>query len=171
MTTTETTDSSGELLKLSVVSKLSGIPADLIKMLADDGLLDGAERARAGHLYVRADKVPTWKHCITLIVHRRDRLLQRAEQLLDRLDRELEAVRNDIAEAREFTNQPLGVDLLALGGSAERMLPLSDGQPTVAAILQQFAMTRWEITRWNNALRDARLTAPDGDAPDPEPAP
>lgn len=164
MPTTEPADP-GELLKLSEVSQLTSIPIEMIKMLADDGLLDGAERTKSGHLYLRRDKVPTWTHCLGLIAHRRDRLLQRAAKLLDRLDRELEAVRNDIAEAREFTNQPLGVDLLSLGGW-ERPLPLTDGQPTVAAILQQFAMTRWDITRWDNALRDARLAAPDGDAPD-----
>lgn len=159
-------DGADELLKLSEASKLSGIPMDLIKMLADDGLLDGVERGRAGHLYVRREKVPTWTHCVALIAGRRDRLLQHAEHLLDRLDRELEAVRNDLAEAREFTYQPLGVDLLALGGSADRVLPLHDGQPTAAAILGQFAMTRWEIVRWDNALRDARMASPDGDAPD-----
>lgn len=44
-----------------------------------------------------------------LLKEQRDRHLRRAASALCRLETELEAVRNDIAEAREYPQQTLGV--------------------------------------------------------------
>lgn len=144
----------GELLKLSEVSAQSGVSLDVLRRMVSDDLLPHVQRGRAGHIYFPADAVPTWAQCVTLLEEQRDHHLRRALQLVDRLGRELEAVRNDINEAREHPRQTLGVDLLALGDWRQSR-PL-EGETTTAAILHQFVFERIAIQNYDRALREAR---------------
>ncbi|BBN50870.1 hypothetical protein [Mycobacterium avium] len=100
-------------LKLSEAAKLCGISADTLQLLIADELLPQAVRSPRGHAYLPATDVPTWEHCRQLVLRQRDRHLQRATDLIARVEVELEAIRNDITEAREHPAEPLGVDLLA----------------------------------------------------------
>ena len=68
--------------------------------MAADGLLPQVVRGKAGHVYFPRNDVPTWSECVSLLKEQRDRHLRRAASALRRLDTELEAVRNDITEAR-----------------------------------------------------------------------
>ena len=146
------------LLKLSEASALCGIPTQILKLMASDNLFPDIERGRAGHFYFPETALPTWSECIAVLEEERDRHLRRATALLDRIDRELEAVRNDINEAREFPRQPLGVDLLSLG---DWINDRHRGQTTVSTILNEFVMQRWRITQYDDALRDALANSPD----------
>lgn len=141
-------------LKLSEASELSGISVPLLKQLVGDDLLPHVTRGRNGHAYFDRNSVPTWAHCVALIEQQRDRHLRRALNLIERLERELEAVRNDINEAREYPSQPLGVDLLALGDW--RHSHALEGETTSAAILHQFVFERIAIENYDRALREAR---------------
>lgn len=153
------TEPPDNLLKLSEVSAQCGIPADLLRQMAGDDLFPQTTRGRNGHIYFPADAVPTWTQCVALLEKQRDRHLRHALKLIERLERELEAVRNDINEAREHPHEPLGVDLLALGDWRHNH-PMS-GETTTAAILQQFVLTRLSIETYDRALRQARdTTAP-----------
>jgi len=86
-------------LKLSEAAKMCGIGVSTLKLLNADGLDPNVVRARKGYPSVPAESVPTWQECRQLVEHRRDRLLQRAAKLVDRVAVEIEAVRNDITEA------------------------------------------------------------------------
>ena len=90
--------------------------------------------------------MPTWEQCRHLVEQCRDYHLARAVKLLDRVDVELEAVRNDIAEARENPTEPLGVDLLSCSVWGR------SGQTTLATVLQQFELARMNIQRYHEAL-------------------
>jgi hypothetical protein len=69
--------------------------------------------------------------------------------LLDRVQVELDAIRNDIAEAREHPTQPLGVDLLS-----SSIYSTHSDQSTLSAVLQQFTLARMEIERYHGALTE-----------------
>ena len=94
-------------IKLSEVAHTTGIPADTLKLMVADDLLTGAVRGRGGHIYFRQGQTPTWSDCIELLREQRDRHLRRAASALRRLETELEAVRNDINEAREHPRDTL----------------------------------------------------------------
>ena len=64
-------------------------------------------RGRGGHVYFPRDSIPTWNECVKLLKEQRDRHLRRATAILRRLETELEAVGNDINEAREQPRQTL----------------------------------------------------------------
>lgn len=96
-----------DLAKLSEASELCGIPTDILKMMAGDGLLPQVVRGKAGHVYFPRSQIPNWGECVNLLKEQRDRHLRRAASALRRLDTELEAVRNDITEAREYPQQTL----------------------------------------------------------------
>lgn len=102
-----------------------------------------------GNALLPEDSVPTWEECRRPVEQRRDHHLQRAAKWIDRLRVALEAIGNDIAEAREFPNQPLGVDLLA-----STSYSFNSGQTTLSAILQQFDLARMEVQRYHSALAD-----------------
>ncbi|MDP7707439.1 DNA-binding protein [Mycobacterium sp. TY815] len=135
-----------ETLKLSEAAKLCGVSATTLKLLIADQLLPQAIRATNGGAYLPDDAVPTWEECRRLIEKRRDYHLARAVKLVDRIGVEMEAVRNDIAEARENPNEPLGVDLLSCSVWGH------SGQTTLATVLQQFELARMNIERYHEAL-------------------
>ena len=81
-----------DLAKLSEAAELCGIPTDVLKMMAGDGLLPQVVRGKAGHVYFPRQQIPDWSECITLLKEQRDRHLRRAASALRRLETELEAV-------------------------------------------------------------------------------
>ena len=91
--------SEAELAKLSEAAEVCGIPTDVLKMMAADGLLPQTVRGRAGRVYFPRTAIPSWTECVDLLREQRDRHLRRAASALRRLETELEAVRNDITEA------------------------------------------------------------------------
>lgn len=98
------------------------------------------------------------QQCRDLVEKQRDHHLRRADQLVARIAVEIEAVRNDIAEAREHPTEPLGVDLLAATTYASR----GHGQPatTLSAALQQLSFDRMQIEQYHRALRRILDTHP-----------
>lgn len=136
-------------LKLSEAAKLCGINADTLQLLIADELLPQAVRSARGHAYLPADNVPTWQHCRQLVLRQRDRHLQRATELIARVEVELEAIRNDITEARDHPTEPLGVDLLG----ATSYATYGNTTTTLAATLQQLDLVRMQIVRYHSALQ------------------
>ena len=61
-----TTLSDPDLAKLSEVSELCGIPTDILKMMAADGLLPQTVRGKAGHVYFPRRQIPNWGGCVFL---------------------------------------------------------------------------------------------------------
>lgn len=148
-----------DLAKISEASELCGIPTDILKLMAADGLLPQAVRGKAGHVYLPRTSIPTWSECVGLLKEQRDRHLRRAASALRRLETELEAVRNDITEAREFPQQTLGVDLMSFGHwPHDRMASSLRGQPLITGILEQFTTERIAITRYHDAYLDALVS-------------
>lgn len=145
-----------DLAKLSETAELCGIPTDILKMMAAGGLLPQTVRGKAGHVYFPRNQTPTWGECVSLLKEQRDRHLRRAASALRRLDTELEAVRNDITEAREYPQQTLGIDLMSFGHwPHDRMASSLRGQPLITGVLEQFTTERMAITRYHDAYLDA----------------
>ena len=145
-----------DLAKLSEAAELCGVPTDVLKMMAADGLLPQVVRGKAGHVYFPRAAIPTWSECVDLLREQRDRHLRRAASALRRLDTELEAVRNDITEAREYPQQTLGIDLMSFGHwPYDRMASTLRGQPLVTGVLEQFTTERMAIMRYHDAYLDA----------------
>lgn len=145
-----------DLAKLSEASEACGIPTDVLKMMAADGLVPQAVRGKAGHVYFPRNAIPTWTECVDLLREQRDRHLRRAASALRRLEAELEAVRNDITEAREYPQQTLGIDLMSFGHwPYDRMASSLRGQPLITGVLEQFTTERMAITRYHDAYLDA----------------
>ena len=150
------TVSESDLAKVSEVSELCGIPTDVLKMMAAEGLLPQVVRGKAGHVYFPRSAIPTWDECVDLLKDQRDRHLRRAASALRRLDTELEAVRNDISEAREYPRQTLGIDLMSFGHwPHDRMASSLRGQPLITGVLELFTTERMAITRYHDAYLDA----------------
>ncbi len=148
--------SEAELAKLSEAAEVCGIPTDVLKMMAADGLLPQTVRGRAGHVYFPRSAIPSWSECVDLLREQRDRHLRRAASALRRLDTELEAVRNDITEAREYPQQTLGIDLMSFGHwPYDRTASSLRGQPLITGVLEQFTTERMAITRYHDAYLDA----------------
>lgn len=156
-------------LKLSEVSAAAGIPASVLATMAKDDLFPQVIRGRAGHIYFPSNDVPSWTECIELLEEERDRRLRKTAGLLARLDREIEAVRNDIIEAREHPDQPLGVDFISLGDRFRSRPESIEGQSTVTGVLHAFSFERMGVVIYDDALREAREHTPIGDPPDTAP--
>lgn len=111
-------------------------------------------RGRAGHVYFPRSAIPSWSECGDLLREQRDRHLRRAASALRRLDTELEAVRNDIAEAREYPQQTSGIDLMSFGHwPYARMASSLRGQPLITGVLEQFTTERKAITPYQARRR------------------
>ncbi|PND54172.1 DNA-binding protein [Mycobacterium sp. ENV421] len=150
------TVSESDLAKVSEAAELCGMPIDVLKMMAADGLLPQVVRGKTGHVYFPRSAIPTWTECVELLREQRDRHLRRAASALRRLDTELEAVRNDITEAREYPHQTLGIDLMSFGHwPHDRMASTLRGQPLITGVLEQFTTERIAITRYHDAYLDA----------------
>lgn len=130
---------------------MCGCSVETLRLLIADGKLADVLRSDRGHAYLPADSVPGWKECRTIIERGRDHYLVQAQKLLDRLNVELEAVRNDIAEAREHPGQELGVDLVAFGSYARRW-----DNTNLSTVLHQLDVARRKIERYHRALLEVR---------------
>jgi hypothetical protein len=137
-----------ENLKLSEASKQCGINVHTLKLLIADDLLPQAIRTAQGSPLLPGDSLPTWQECRRLVEQRRDHHLQRAAKLLGRVQVELEAIGNDIAEAREHPTEPLGVDLSSSSSWSQ------SGQNALAMALHQFEYARLEVERYQTALME-----------------
>lgn len=133
-----------ELFKLSEAAKLCGVRAQTLSELIADGLLPVTRTSR-GHPLL--ETVPTWQQCRDLIAQQRDLALQHAAALVERIEVEIQAVSNDIAEARQNPLLPLGVDLLAANSQRS-----SDS--TLASALSQLSTTRTRIVDYDRALKE-----------------
>lgn len=136
-------------LKLSETSRLCGIPVSALRLLIDDNQLPGVERSSRGHTYFRPDAVPTWHAVIGLLEEALRRHLRAAENALSRVEREVEAARNDITMALEDPHLPLGDDLTALNLGRSERSPLS-------AALSRLEMAAWRARRYHEELTEAR---------------
>lgn len=121
---------------------------DTLKLLIADGLLP-VTRTSNGHPLLAADVMPTWQQCRDLIVQQRERALVRAGELVQRIQVELEAIGNDISEARENPSLPLGVDLLAARGREPR-----GSDNTLSAALRQLDSEQMRVMEYDRALRE-----------------
>ena len=148
--------SDSDLAKASEASEFCGMPIDVLKMMAADGLLPQVVRGKAGHVYFPRSAIPTWSECVDLLKEQRDRHLRRAASALRRLETELEAVRNDITEAREYPQQTLGNRPHELWSLALRPHGVDTARPTlITGVLEQFTTERMAITRYHDAYLDA----------------
>jgi len=155
------------LVKLSEVAQQSGIPTDVLKLMVADDLFAQAVRGRAGHVYFPQHAIPTWADCIDLLREQRDRHLRRAAAALRRMETELEAVRNDINEAREHPRDTLGIDMMSFGHwPHDRVASSIRGQPLITSVLEQFTMERMGIIRYHDAYLDALASEGRQPAPD-----
>jgi DNA-binding transcriptional MerR regulator len=138
----------GENLKLSEASQLCGISVQVLKLLIADGLLPQTVRTAQGHAYLPSDAVPTWQECRALVEAQRDRHLKRVADLVSRVQIQLEAVRNDVSQAREHPTDELGVDLLSAGtfGRSERS--------TLPTAMHQLDLARMRFETYHAALRE-----------------
>jgi hypothetical protein len=137
-----------DVFKLSEASKLCGISVATLRLLIGDGLIP-AIRTSKGHPQLPAGALPTWQQCRTVVEQQRDRALQSAAEQVRRIGVELEAVGNDIAEARENPHLPLGVDLLAANSYAAR-----GSDTTLSAALHQLDFDRMQVVIYDRALRE-----------------
>lgn len=157
--------SDADLVKLSEVAQSCGIPTDVLKLMASDNLFPQAVRGRAGHIYFPRRDVPSWSECVELLREQRDRHLRRAAAALRRMETELEAVRNDISEAREHPRDALGIDMMSFGHwPHDRVASSLRGQPLITSVLEQFTTERMSILRYHDAYLDA--LASEGREPD-----
>ncbi|MCA4727438.1 DNA-binding protein [Mycolicibacterium fortuitum] len=137
-----------DVFKLSEASKLCGISIKTLQLLIGDGLLP-VTRTSNGHALLAADDMPTWQQCRTLIEQQRGAALLRAGEMIQRIQVELEAIGNDISEARENPQLPLGVDLLAARSREPR-----GSDTTLSAALRQLDSEQWRIVEYDRALRE-----------------
>lgn len=99
---------------------------------------------------------PTWSECVSLLKQQHGHHLRRAAAVLRRLETELEAVRNDINEAREYPQQSILIDLTSFGHWPNDHLSSSlRGQPLITGGLEPFAMERLAFTRYHDAYLGA----------------
>lgn len=155
------------LVKLSEVAQQCGIPTDVLKLMVADDLFAQAVRGRGGHAYFPQHDIPTWQACIDLLREQRDRHLRRAAAALRRMETELEAVRNDISEAREHPRDALGIDMMSFGHwPHERVASSIRGQPLITSVLEQFTIERMAIIRYHDAYLDALASESRQPAPD-----
>ncbi len=115
-----TTDGDVATLKLSEVSRRSGIDVATLRQLVDDNLLPGVVRGSSGHVYVREDYVPSWSDLVEVIERQQQVHLRRAQSAFDRVRTELEAVSNDLQMAAENPYLELGDDLTAFQAYSNR---------------------------------------------------
>lgn len=155
------------LVKVSEVAQQCGIPTDVLKLMVADDLFALAVRGRAGHVYFQEHDIPTWAACIDLLREQRDRHLRRAAAALRRMETELEAVRNDINEAREHPRDTLGIDMMSFGHwPHDRVASSIRGQPLITSVLEQFTTERMAIIRYHDAYLDALASEGRQPAPD-----
>lgn len=144
------------LLKLSDVHRQTGVDVDTLKMLIEDNLLvHGVERGRGGHVYVRADSLPTYDALLTLLREQLVRELRSAQRHMRRVELEMEAVRNDLELALEDPEALLGHDLLTV-----RVHTHSPRDSSLSSALSGLEFAAWGVRRYQEAVKRATALAP-----------
>jgi DNA-binding transcriptional MerR regulator len=138
-------------MKLSEVTKACGVSVEVLRQLISDGLLAGAVRNPNGHTYLRADAVPTWQHVVELLEVRLLHHARRAKAAHDRVQVELEAVGNDLAEAIDHPLEPLGDELVAF-----RYYGQGHGKSVLSLALDRLQGHLWSLETYSEALRATR---------------
>jgi hypothetical protein len=137
------------LLKLSEVHRQTGVDVDALKMLIEDKLLvRGVERGRAGHVYLRADCLPTYHSLLGLLRKQLLHELRTAQKHMRRVEQEVEAVRNDLDLAVEDPDAPLGHDLLTL-----RTRSHDPRDSSLASALSGLEFSAWAVRRYQDAVQ------------------
>lgn len=142
-------------LKMSEVALRTGVDRETLVLLAEDGVLHGSVRSTSGHLYLYADAVPAYAEILDLIEIRREDALSKVEVEFQRVDRELEAVRADLALAKEDSRLPLGHDLLTFRSAGR-----GRGDTTLQSALFRAELALHHLQRYQEALEQARLVRP-----------
>lgn len=138
-------------LKLSEVSRRSGIDVDTLRRLIEDEQLPGVVRGPGGHVYVREDYVPEWADLVEVLERQLAESLRRAQSAFGRVRSELEAVGNDLAMAVEDPSLPLGDDLTAFRAYSHQA-----DRTTLLSAMQRLEETVWRVRTYNEALRRAK---------------
>jgi hypothetical protein len=139
------------LLKLSEAHRHTGVDVDTLRMLIQDKLLvHGVQRARNGHVYLRADTLPTHQTLVQLLREQLERELRTAQKHMRRVEQEMEAVRNDLDLAVEDPEAPLGHDLLSL-----RTHSNDPRDSSLASALSGLQFATWAVQRYQEALQRA----------------
>lgn len=104
---------SPEYLTLSAAGKEAGVRVQVLQMLIQSrAITDGVARTRNGHAYLHRDHVPTWTDVEAALTRIYSDCLARTDAALTAVETEVEALRNDLTEAQEYPEAPLGDDLL-----------------------------------------------------------
>jgi hypothetical protein len=137
------------LLKLSEVHRQTGVDVDTLKMLIGDGLLvQGVERGRNGSVRMRADYLPTYQALLHLLREQLMHRLRTAQAHMRRVEREMEAVRNDLELAVADPAAPLGHDLLTL-----RTHSNDPRDTSLASALSGLQFATWAVQRYQEAVK------------------
>ena len=139
-------------LKRSEVARLCGVNTEVLRRLAEDEVLPGAVRANGGHVYLRADAVPTWQEVRDVLEAQFARHVREAQVALERVRVETEAVANDLAEAQEHPGDLLGDELEGF----HAMSTAEGSQTTLRSALAHLEYAVLGVRLYNRALRQVR---------------
>ena len=102
-----------EYLTLSAAAKEAGVRVQVLQMLIQDRKITaGIARTRNGHAYLHRDHLPTWSQIEHTLASMYVERLTLTDAALRAVETEVEALRNDLTEAQEHPDGPLGDDLL-----------------------------------------------------------
>lgn len=131
-------------------SKLTGIPTTTLKRLCEDRALPGVVRSDRSTYRLRADRLPTIEQVETLVDERVRRDVRRVRSAFTRVQIELEAVGNDIAELEDDPTSRMGVDLSAFDGST------ISGHSTLRQALTRLTEAKWDLQVSAEMARELR---------------
>lgn len=150
-------DTEPRLLKLSEVRRDTGVAVESLRLLIEDQVLvRGVERARNGHVYMRADQVPSYGQLVAMLERQLRSHLERARDHMRRVEVEMEAVRNDIELALEDPRAPLGHDLMSF-----RVHSSDPRSSTLASAMSQLQEATWDVRRYRDAIAAADKVGPE----------
>lgn len=96
---------------MSEASKLTGISAHTLRYLCEERALSGVVRGERSTYRLRSDRLPTVEQIEQVLEERVRRSIEHIRAAFDRVQVELEAVGNDIAELEDDPTGPIGIDL------------------------------------------------------------
>ncbi|GEL47173.1 hypothetical protein CHO01_22890 [Cellulomonas hominis] len=140
-----------DTLTLAEAAKVAGVPTSALRHLAEERSLPGLVRAGRGHARVRVDQVPTFEEVEQLLQQRVRVALAELRKSFDRVQVELEAVGNDIAELEEDPYGPIGVDLDAFDSLSQR------GGGTLRGALNRMGFATMSLEAARSALGEMRV--------------
>ncbi len=144
-----TEDESVATLKLSEASRRCGVSVHVLRLLAQDRKLPGAVRAATGHVYLREDAVPRWADLVRLIEGELVAHLKTARRASQRVESEIEAVRNDIELAIQDPYADLGDDLVSFRSYSHR-----HDRTSLTSALSRLEAATMAVRTYHDALSD-----------------